>query len=67
MLMTDFASTVLHARRDKAISQRRLAALVGVSHSYISHIEMGRRTPSLRTLERIAEVLDLHVSLLPRE
>jgi transcriptional regulator with XRE-family HTH domain len=64
---TDFASAIRHARLAVGISQRRLAALAGVTHCYISHIEAGRRKPSLETLERIAKVLGMRLALVPTE
>ena len=59
-----FALAIARGRMDKQMSQRQLAKAVGVSHSYISHVEAGRRWPSLSTLIRIGEVLCFRVELV---
>jgi transcriptional regulator with XRE-family HTH domain len=46
-------------RVERGMSQRGLAARVGVGHPYISKIEAGRDTPSDALLERIAEVFEM--------
>lgn len=55
-------SRLAAARRLRAVSQRKLAAAIGMSGrgSLISHFEAGRKLPSLRTLVAIA--LQLNVS-----
>ncbi len=40
-------------------SQMKLAELCGVSTSYIGEIEIGRKYPSARTLEKIVKALDV--------
>ncbi len=37
----------------------KMAKAVGVDGSYLSHIFRGRRTPSLKTMMKIAEILNL--------
>jgi len=51
-------------REEKNISQSKLAILAGISRSYVSEIESGKKTPSLDMLERIAEALEVCTSLL---
>ncbi|MBY6800095.1 helix-turn-helix transcriptional regulator [Clostridium botulinum] len=51
-------------REEKNISQSKLAILAGISRSYVSEIEAGKKTPSLDMLERIAEALEVCVALL---
>ena len=46
-------------RNKKGYSQMRFAELTGLSEDYISLIENGKRTPSLKRLITIAEVLDV--------
>lgn len=46
-------------RRAKKLSQFQLAELAEVTDSYISHIETGRKKPSLESLVRIASALGI--------
>ncbi len=46
-------------RLDKKLSQNRLAELTNISVDYISLIENGKRTPSLKRLIAIADVLGI--------
>ena len=55
---------MLLARTKAGISKRGLAKLAGLDASYISHIEAGRRKPSLDTIEKIAEILSVPLPLL---
>ena len=40
------------------------AAAIGMSPSYISEVEKGKKTPSMETLEKYAEYFDTTVSAL---
>jgi transcriptional regulator with XRE-family HTH domain len=52
--------SVLKERRNEfALTQRELAAKLGVKASHIAYLENGRRRPSLSLLGRIADTLDL--------
>jgi transcriptional regulator with XRE-family HTH domain len=42
----------------KGYTQEQLADILGLNRHYIIAIEKGRRTPSLATLERIANALN---------
>ncbi len=53
-----------HARRISRLRLRDVAAKAGCSESMLSKIENGRAAPSLNTLHRIAEALDLTVGQL---
>lgn len=50
-------SKLAQQRRAKALSQRALAAAVGVSQASIAEFETGKRFPSIDVLGRIAETL----------
>ena len=52
-------TTIRRARLRAGLPLRHLAALLGVSASYLSHIENGRRVPSPRFLENVAGHLGL--------
>ena len=55
----------VHERREQlGISQEELAHRAGLHRTYISDIERGARNPSLKTLSRLAEALELATSEL---
>ena len=49
-------------REEMGLTQEDLARSVGLSSEFISLLELGRRSPSLESLSRIAEFLDKEVS-----
>ena len=56
------------ARRIKGLSQAQLAGISGLSAAALSHMENGRRSPSVRNLVRVADALGISVdTLLGRE
>jgi transcriptional regulator with XRE-family HTH domain len=57
-------SEIRQLRRRSGISQRRLAELAGTSQPTIAAYESGRKTPSLRTLRRLAEAVGLEAFAL---
>jgi DNA-binding XRE family transcriptional regulator len=48
-------------RRFRVFSQKQLADAAGVSTSYISQIESGRKAGSVQCLRRIADCLDVDI------
>jgi transcriptional regulator with XRE-family HTH domain len=57
----------VHERREVlGISQEELAHRAGLHRTYISDIERGARNPSLKTLSRLADALELSTSDLIR-
>ncbi|MBA3723396.1 MAG: helix-turn-helix transcriptional regulator [Candidatus Levybacteria bacterium] len=53
---------VQKARKNKDITQERLAEMVGVSTGYIGFIEQGQRMPSIKTADKLARVLGVKLS-----
>lgn len=49
-----FGERVRELREAKRISQTALSKNLGVSHSYVSHLEAGRRVPSVALLYTLA-------------
>jgi transcriptional regulator with XRE-family HTH domain/Zn-dependent peptidase ImmA (M78 family) len=49
-------------REDMGLTQEELANSVGLSSEFISLLELGRRSPSLESLSRIAKFLDKEIS-----
>ncbi|MCI0384602.1 helix-turn-helix transcriptional regulator [Streptomyces sp. CNQ085] len=54
------------ARRDRGMSQERLAELAGMDRQAVGKLELGYTSPLLDTLLRIADVLDVELSDLVR-
>ena len=52
-----FPEMLLAYRHGAEISQRSLAAALGISSQYLSDLEHGRRRPSVAIVDRICEYL----------
>lgn len=65
----DLAKAVVGARIERNLTQQELSKLTGVAQSDISRLESCEGNPSLKTLIRIAEGMDmrLQVSFVPVE
>lgn len=50
-------------RKQKGLSLRELAKLSGLSHSFISDIENGRCNPSIKSLLKITNALDVNPNI----
>ena len=59
-----FGKYLVKLRNQKAISQRKLAELAGVTNSTISRLEADLVTPDLKTLEKLANALGIDKTLL---
>ncbi len=55
----EIGKRVVSARKKKGMSQEKLATESGVDRSHMGFIEQGRRKPTISTLYRIVQVLDL--------
>ena len=55
----DYRTLIRAKRKEKGLSQERLAKLVQVSQPFIAEIESGRKKPSVDVLMRICAVLDI--------
>lgn len=53
-------------RRELELSQEALSERSGVHWVYISHIENGQKSPTVRVLQALAEALRMEVSELVR-
>ena len=56
--------TVAFFRLQKGISQEVLSGLADIGRSHLSAIERGERKPTLETLYRICNALDIKMSTL---
>ncbi len=59
-----FGSAIRRRRRELELSQESLSERSGVHWVYISHIENGQKSPTLRVIERLAVALHMKVSAL---
>ena len=50
---------IRNQRKEKGLSQDQLAEQVGISLSFMGHIERGTRVASVETLARLCEVLEM--------
>ena len=63
-LLKHFGINLKEARNLKGISQEDLALSLGFDRTYISMLERGKRNPSLFTIYKIANFLDIKISTL---
>ena len=61
------AAAVRDLRNVRNLSQRQLAARMGVPRTYISKIENGKAMPTLSSLDRLARALEVDISALLRD
>ncbi len=48
-------------RKQRKLTQEKLAEIIGVDNGYISKLEVGQNFPSISTLEKIAEALGVEL------
>ena len=58
--MVDFGKRLKKLRQEKRLTQKQLAALIGVRNSVVSFYETGERIPSLEVLIKLSSIF--HVS-----
>ena len=59
-----FPEVIRALRTEKRMTQEELADRAGLHFTYISQIERGLKSPSLRSLGQIADALDIPLSTL---
>ena len=62
-----FPPNLLRARRQVGLSQEQLAFRAGVTRNYVGGLERGEKSPTLRTLDKLAEALGVSPLDLLRE
>ena len=55
---------IRHARKNKKLSQEQLAEICSLSTAHIGHIERGTRIPSLETVFKISQALDVSLDCI---
>lgn len=63
----DVARAVRDIRGSRNLSQRQLAGRMNVPRTYISKIENGKAVPTLSSLERLANALEVDICVLLRD
>jgi transcriptional regulator with XRE-family HTH domain len=55
--LTNFGKRLASVRKQKGMTQEKLAELVDVHRTYIGFIEQGKRNPSIGNIHKIAKSL----------
>ena len=63
-ILIQFGRAVRTVRRDRGISQERLADICGLHRTYVSDIELGKRNISLENIEKIAAAFSMSITEL---
>ena len=63
-ILTQFGKNLKQARTFKGLSQEALALSLEFDRTYISMLERGKRNPSLFTIHKIANFLEVKASSL---
>ncbi|KXS49395.1 Helix-turn-helix [Halanaerobium congolense] len=53
------ARKIKRFRKERELTQLKLAARAGLAQSFLSNIENGLQSPSLKSLEKISKALDV--------
>jgi transcriptional regulator with XRE-family HTH domain len=56
-----FGRNVQRYRKEKGISQEKLAEIAGVHRTYVGMIERAEKNITLRNIEKIANALELNI------
>jgi len=57
--LSDFGKRLATIRKQKGITQEKLADLIEVHRTYIGFIEQGKRNPSISNVYKIAKALEI--------
>jgi len=57
----DIGAKIKAERLSRNLKQCDFAKKIGISNTYLSDIELGRTTPSIKTLSKISKALDLDI------
>lgn len=61
-----FGDQLKKVRQEKGLSQEKLALMSGFHPTYISHLETGKKHPTLLTLVKISKCLEVQLNDLLR-
>lgn len=60
-LLKNLGIRIQQLRKEKGYSQAKLADLCNLSTNYVGSLERGQKSPSLKTLEKISEALEVDI------
>ena len=60
----DFAARIKALRAKRGLTQAQLAQRAGMSHGYLSRIEVGMQSPTLEVIEKLAAALEVKPAAL---
>jgi transcriptional regulator with XRE-family HTH domain len=63
-LTQEFGQLVRDWRKERGFSQEQFALHAGINRSYMTHIERGKKLPSIAVVARIARGLGVEVSAI---
>jgi transcriptional regulator with XRE-family HTH domain len=61
-----FGKRIVELRNELNISQEELSLRCDLSRAYISYMERGKKSPTLKTIERLANGLNTDISTIFR-
>lgn len=56
-----FGQKVRKVRKQRGLTQEKLAELAGIDYSYLNLIENGKRNPSLKVIAKLSRVLGVRL------
>lgn len=59
-----FGERVRHHRKHLGISQEKLGELAGLHRTYVGHVERGEVNPTLSSIVRLADALEVDAGVL---
>lgn len=60
MITEEIGKRIKEIRSEKGISQEKLALKAELDRTYVAGVENGKRNPSIKSLEKIINVLDIN-------
>ncbi len=59
MILSQVGLRIKNLRNEKNISQEKLADIADIDRTYLAGVELGKRNPSLKSLEKILNALEI--------
>jgi transcriptional regulator with XRE-family HTH domain len=63
VILDNIGQKIKRERLKKSLKQYELAEKANISNTYLSDIEVGRTSPSLKTLDKIAKALEVDIKI----
>lgn len=64
MIDKTFGNVLRKLRSEKGLSQEAFGFEAGIHRTYVSQLERGLKSPSLKTLEKVCNILEISLSEL---